>query len=139
MAEFLVAAALQQTHRPRIEWDAADVRFEDHWIEVKSAAFTQSWEQKRPSIIQFDISPSKSVEKPRIAHCYVFCLYKGHDQAPEAVLDLSLWSFFVLPTGIINDQFPVQKKVGLTAIENLTTGVAYPALAASVRTALNFA
>jgi hypothetical protein len=37
-AEFLVASALELTHEPRVEWDAVDLRYHGHGIEVRSAA-----------------------------------------------------------------------------------------------------
>jgi hypothetical protein len=48
LAEFLVARALGAAHRPRIEWDAYDVRTpDDVRVEVKSGAYLQAWEQSR--------------------------------------------------------------------------------------------
>jgi hypothetical protein len=60
-------------------------------LEVKSAAFVQSWEQARPSTISFPI-------EQRLATAYVFCLLAEED--PELVnpQDLSQWRFWVVPT-----------------------------------------
>ena len=84
-AEFLVASALGITDNPRIEWDAVDLRYQDISIEVKSAAYIQSWKQEKLSSIIFDISKKKSWdaetnqvfrESVRSADMYVFCLLK---------------------------------------------------------------
>ena len=84
LAEFLVAAALGVLDEPRVEWDAVDLSYHDKRIEVKSAAYLQSWEQERLSVIRFDIARKRgwdaaanlSASKPtRSADAYVFCLY----------------------------------------------------------------
>ena len=56
-AEFLVAWALEETNSPRVEWDAVDIRHRGKSIEVKSAAYLQSWKQNKLSTIRFDIAP----------------------------------------------------------------------------------
>src|SRR3954453_6754182 len=54
LAEFLVAQALSATSRPRVEWDAYDVRTPDGiTVEVKSGAYLQAWEQSKLSSITF--------------------------------------------------------------------------------------
>lgn len=53
LAEFLVAKAIGATG-PRVEWDAYDVLSPDGTrIEVKSSAYMQVWDQRRPSAIRF--------------------------------------------------------------------------------------
>src|SRR5439155_6814224 len=54
-AEFIVGAALGVVDRPRVEWDAADLCYRGHKIEVKSSADCQSWYQEKPSTIRFGI------------------------------------------------------------------------------------
>ena len=54
LAEFLVARALGAADRPRVEWDAYDVRTSDGIrVEVKSGAYLQAWEQSRLSTVVF--------------------------------------------------------------------------------------
>lgn len=58
-------------------------------IEVKCAAYLQTWEQKKPSVIQYDIAPRKEIlvgsaitklDPPdRTADVYIFCLYTEYD------------------------------------------------------------
>src|SRR3954466_16258321 len=58
-AEFLVGAASGVLDRPRVEWDAYDLRYGDHKVEVKASVYLQSWHQTRPSVISFDIAPKR--------------------------------------------------------------------------------
>ena len=59
-AEFIVGVALDVVHKPRTEWDAADLRYRGFLIEVKASAYLQSWPQTTPSVIRFDISKKRS-------------------------------------------------------------------------------
>ncbi len=86
LAEFIVASALGLTDNSRKEWDACDLITKDGIkIEVKSAAYLQSWTQKILSNISFNIKPTHawngetgeySKDKKRSADIYVFCELK---------------------------------------------------------------
>lgn len=53
IAEFIVAKAVNATNTIRVEWDAYDlITPEGLKIEVKSAAYLQSWQQERDSSIR---------------------------------------------------------------------------------------
>lgn len=56
-AEYVVGTALGVTDAPRVEWDAVDLRYGDNTIEVKSAAYVQSWHQEQDPVsqISFDL------------------------------------------------------------------------------------
>src|ERR1035437_2209122 len=54
-AEFMVGVALGVVEKPRVRWDAVDLRYAGFKIEVKSAAYIQSWPQKKLSAIRFEI------------------------------------------------------------------------------------
>lgn len=56
-AEFVVASALGLNDKIRIEWDAFDLHYQGRNIEVNCATHIQSWQQKIPSIIRYDIAP----------------------------------------------------------------------------------
>jgi hypothetical protein len=128
-AEFIVASALGITDRPRIEWDAADLAFNGKRIEVKSAAYLQSWPQKALSKIRLEIGKKQSWyaatglwerEAIRSANCYVFCLYRerAHEgRNSRAVLDVGRRSFYVASSDEIQTKFGDQKSVGLAAIQ----------------------
>lgn len=55
-AEYLVGECLRLTDQPRVEWNCIDSRYRDRDIEVKSAGYVQSWPQRSPSVISFDIA-----------------------------------------------------------------------------------
>lgn len=60
LAEFIVKKALNISSIFRTEWDSYDFITKDGFkIEVKSAAYLQSWKQKTLSKIIFDIAPKK--------------------------------------------------------------------------------
>ena len=55
LAEYIVATALGIDDEKRREWANHDLEFDGVGIEVKSAAYVQTWEQTRPSEITFSI------------------------------------------------------------------------------------
>ena len=68
LAEFLVFRALGCKADTRPGWGEYDLLTpEGVPVEVKSAAYLQSWEQVRPSTIQFSIRPAKPVGRGRSA------------------------------------------------------------------------
>lgn len=129
LAEYLVAQALGGTHKPRVEWDAYDLQTaEGIKLEVKSSAYLQAWEQKRPSTIAFGIGAKRgydaqasayATEASRAADLYVFCIFTEQDRAKADPLDTEQWFFLVCPTPLLNAHFPVQKSVRLSALEGL--------------------
>jgi hypothetical protein len=57
LAEYLVACALSVGSGTRTEWDAYDIRTRQRVkVEVKSAAYLQSWRQSKLSIITFGMA-----------------------------------------------------------------------------------
>jgi len=137
LAEFIVASALGVTDRPRVEWDAYDLEYRGKKIEVKCSAYLQSWAQKRPSKIIFDIAKKRTLytdtntysDVPiRPADCYVFCLFKEQDPAKADVLDLDQWKFYVVSTEKIEKKFGDQKTVGLNTIQKICESVNFKKL-----------
>ncbi|MCK9464112.1 MAG: hypothetical protein M0R80_31215 [Proteobacteria bacterium] len=135
LAEFIVLNALGlDSDHPRAEWDAVDLRTPDGIaVEVKSAAYLQSWTQKKLSKITFNISPAKvpwdartnTSDAPagRQADLYVFCLFAEKDRKVADPLDLAQWRFFVLPARVLDAKVGGQKTVSLGRLESL--GAAY--------------
>lgn len=129
LAEYIVARAIGCTHRPRVEWDAYDLRTDAGLkIEVKSAAYLQSWPQKRLSPIRFDISLKKgwdaetnitALEASRSADVYVFCVFTAQERKTADPLNLSQWFFLVCPAATLAQRFGPQKSVALSALEAL--------------------
>jgi hypothetical protein len=122
LAEYIVAKALGILDRKRVEWDRYDLRLGTIGIEVKSAAYVQSWKTTQPSTIAFDIGPkagwdaetnTSAASAGRAAHVYVFCLLEGMDRNSVSPLDLTHWRFYVLPTSVLNREVPKQKTIRL--------------------------
>jgi hypothetical protein len=107
LAEYLVARAVKaKLDRSRVEWDNFDVLSPSGVrIEVKSAAYLQSWPQARPSQIRYAgltgraWSPEANTysQQPEI-RCDVFVFALQTCRAPEAYDPLSLgqWEFRVV-------------------------------------------
>lgn len=129
LAEYIVSLAADCTHHPRTEWDAFDLLTKDGLkIEVKSAAYLQSWQQRQPSTIRFDIGLKRgwdartnlhAAAAGRAADVYVFCVFAEQDRAIADPLELTQWFFLVCPTHQLNSTFPNQKSVGLATLERL--------------------
>ncbi|MBS1794103.1 MAG: hypothetical protein JSS81_09630 [Acidobacteria bacterium] len=129
LAEYIVACDLGINLMTRIEWDAYDLLTESGIkIEVKSAAYLQSWKQSKPSRIEFNICPTNAwntetnsfcQEKKRQADIYVFALLKHLDKKTVNPLDLDQWDFFVLPTLVLDSQVPHQQKIGINGLLKL--------------------
>ena len=146
VAGFLVAIALGIAKGLREEWAAHDLTTEEGIrIEVKSAAYVQSWAQARPSRIIFGIRPSQRLdadantgagEAKRQADVYVFALLATRERAAVDPLDVSQWRFYVLPTRVLDDTLGTQETIGLAGLERLgAEPVAWRELASAVQVA----
>lgn len=140
----MVGTALGVTASPRVEWDAVDLQYGDKTIEVKSAAYVQSWHQEQdpPSQIPFDLRERLSwdattntyqVEPRRAADCYVFCVYAERDLSRANILDVDKWEFYVVSTEKINRQLGSQKSAALSTIRSLASPVGYTELSQGIR------
>lgn len=125
-AEFIVGHLLGVLDNPREEWAPYDFEYNGKKIEVKSAAFVQSWEQEKPSKISFDISKKQELddegiyftgETIRPADIYVFCLFSDMNLDSADVLNLDSWLFYIIPTHHIDEKFGDQKNVTLNRIK----------------------
>ena len=129
VAEFLVARALGLTDLPRREWDAVDLRTrEGRAVEVKSAAYLQSWPQERPSAIRFGVAAKTGwdaetnrwdPERRRRADVYVFALLAHEDEATLDPLNVDQWRFWIVPSARLGQQMGDQKSVGLGGLASL--------------------
>lgn len=129
LAEFLVATALNLTNGVRNEWDAFDLLLPNGTkLEIKSAAYLQSWSHAKLSAINFKIRQTfawdsntnkSSTESARQADIYVFCLLKHTDKATIDPMNLDQWEFYLLPTKVLNEKFPTQKSIGLSSLMKL--------------------
>ena len=105
LAEFMVARSLG-ADTLRAEWDDYDVLWDGIKIEVKASAHLQVWAQRQLSQIRFtglrarswgDIEAGISSEKSYKADVYVLAAHTVREHGAYDPLDLSAWSFFVLP------------------------------------------
>lgn len=129
LAEYLVATALGLTEQVRVEWNAFDLCTEDGLrIEVKSAAYLQSWQHRGLSRIGFDIRPTRAwdpstneyaTEVVRQAEVYVFCLLHHTEKETLDPLKVDQWEFYILPARILDEQCPQQKRISLTRLLQL--------------------
>ena len=127
LAEFLVGMALGCLDGAwRTEWDAYDLETADGTtIEVKSAAYLQTWHQDKLSRISFGIAPTLgwdartdtySAQRKRQADVYVFCLLAHRDKQTVDPLDTDQWVFYVVPTPKLDEAVGAQATIGLSSL-----------------------
>ncbi|MCC6316816.1 MAG: hypothetical protein IT361_03915 [Gemmatimonadaceae bacterium] len=146
LAEYLVAKALGVADGVREEWASFDLTAPDGTrIEVKSAAFIQSWYQERLSSITFRVSKTRawdresnrqSEEMRRQADVYVFAVHAHQDQSTLDPMDVSQWEFFVVPTAELDNRPRSQHSITLNSLRVLASEpTAYSDLRRAVRVA----
>jgi hypothetical protein len=129
LAEFLVARALGLEMPVRNLWDAYDLQTpEGLRVEVKSAAYVQSWYQKSYTKITFSVGPTRAWEAQtasfasevrRQVDIYVFALLHHKDQATIDPLNLDQWTFYVLPTARLDGQPVCCKSISMARLKSL--------------------
>ena len=128
LAEFIVASALGVDHPVREEWAAFDLETPSGVkVEVKSAAYMQSWAQNAPSKISFKCGETvQGSDKKRWADRYVFALL--HHDKREALdpMNLDQWEFYVLPTSTLNARSG--RSLSLKSLQALTSPLTYAQL-----------
>ena len=142
LAEYIVARALKipTGEEIRDEWAPFDLLTPDGIkIEVKSAAYVQSWKQSRFSRVSFGTPKTRAwdseggnlrSEPRRQADVYVFALFAQREM-PIDPLDLDQWKFYALSTQKLDDR----KSLSLSALEKLVSPVPWHKLANAVRKA----
>jgi len=131
LAEFLVARALGATGGVRNEWDAYDLELPSKIrVEVKSAAYLQTWAQKAASAISFGIGPTLAWDpdtntfepedqRRRQADVYVFALLAHRDKLTLNPLNVAQWEFYLLSSAVLDAKCPGQKQIGLASLLKL--------------------
>ena len=141
-----MASALGLTGEPREEWGAFDVEVPGGGtIEVKSAAYIQSWEQRDYSRISFDIAKRTTAWNPktgksiplnpprRVADVYVFCLLRHKCQKTIDPLNVEQWEFYVVRRSKLDrSRWKKGKSIGLNSLSCLTRAVPYGELNSEV-------
>lgn len=127
LAEFLVHSALGTKDVARADWLPFDLTSPSGLrIEVKSSAYLQAWTPEDVfSQIIFDISKKLAWDGATYASkamrnndLYVFCVFTARTR-DVSILDLDYWDFYVLPTSVLNERVPEQKKISLSSLLKL--------------------
>lgn len=151
LAEFIVAKAFGvDVRRPREGWATWDLTWQiDHEtslaVEVKSAAYLQSWGQRALSKIQFVVPKRRGFDRisnaleataRRHADVYVFALLAHKDKLTVDPLRLNQWLFYVLPTHKLDERARSQHSITLKSLTELAgKSTTFEALARKVRQA----
>ena len=130
LAEFIISKALGiESPFTREEWAPWDLTTpEGIKVEVKSASYIQSWHQEHLSKISF-LTPKtrawdpntnqQSSEIQRQADVYIFALLGHQDQQTINPLDISQWSFWVVPTPVLDARQRSQHSITLPSLISL--------------------
>lgn len=117
-AEFLVHTAMNEADTMRANWKSRYVISpEGISIKVKSSGYIQSWGHDELSPISFSIESSD--ERTIQSDVYVFCIHKHTQQDSLNILDMEQWTFFILPTAVLNDRVGKQKTITLNRLKSL--------------------
>lgn len=145
LAEYLVARALGVVDGIRDEWAAYDlITPEGIKVEVKSAAYLQSWHQEKLSAISFRTPKTRAWDpetnvlgdkSQRQADVYVFALLFHRNKATADPMDVTQWEFYVVPTHVLNDRQRSQHSITLPSLRRLAQPVTYGELHDAVRRA----
>ena len=110
-------------------------------VEVKSAAYIQSWSQAGPSRISFGVAKRRVVvgdsgvldNDPRHhAHVYVFALLTEMDQTVIDPLDLDQWELYVVPPSVLEQRERSQHSITLPSLRRLAKELTWAQLADAV-------
>ena len=144
-AEYLVGLALGVIDQSRVSWDAVDLRYRSHGIEVKAAGRGQAWPQDGPSTPRFGIARRRGWDaltntyaerRVRSASVYVFAVHEPYPATAAEVLDPTTWTFFVVATATINRDLGGQESIGLTRLRGIATEIGFDDVRAAVDDAL---
>lgn len=126
LAEYIVAIAVSSNDNTRTEWGAFDIETPDGIkVEVKSAAYIQSWPQRRLSIIRFGVQETQgcdattntySTRRKRQSDVYVFAVLAHEDQDTINPLELDQWDFYVISTSELTKAVGEQKTISLSRL-----------------------
>ena len=127
LAEFLVAKALYKDEPDNcVGWTLYDLNYREKRIEVKSTSYYQTWkkdhkitEQRNFSIKKTYVDLGNSNVKERQNDIYVFCVDEGWDKRSSNPLYLENWTFYVVPTKVINELCKEQDSITLSRLENI--------------------
>lgn len=143
-AEFIVATSTNiDMTQLRDEWGAYDLET-PHGIklEIKSAAYIQSWFQRTLSKISFStkatlywdgLTNKQSDTKKRHADVYVFCLLHPTNKLTVDPLNMNDWEFYVMAMQELNNYTRSQHSISLKSLQRLTEPVLYDKLDEAIK------
>lgn len=123
LAEYLVAQALGIASDHRDPWQPYDLQSPGGLtLEVKSAAYLQSWWQRSHSAISFTVRETRAWSAEmnewaptaqRQAALYIFALLGHRDKATLNPLDLDQWEFYLVPARTLAERVGATKQLSL--------------------------
>ena len=128
VAEFLVARALHKAEPDNCNgWTLYDLSYRDYRIEVKATSYWQSWKKSHKISEQrvFSIRgthleyQNAKTDIERQNDIYIFCVDEGKDPISSNPLNVNNWSFYVVPTSIINEEYGDKKTLSLKTLQKL--------------------
>jgi len=134
LALFYVAHSLELTKMPRINWGKVELRYRKKKIAVRTSGYIQTWRQKKPKRLSFDISPKVGLVakkedsltfRNRDAEMYIFCVHKEKDVKKINVLDLEQWEFYLIRTSSLDELYPTNRKLGIRPLKQLASPIHY--------------
>jgi hypothetical protein len=146
LAEFIVATALGiSTDGVRDSWASWDLTTPDNvTVEVKSAAYLQSWWQREFSKISFLTPKTLAFDSDtnalatlarRQAQVYVFALLSHTNKATLNPLDLDQCEFYVLRTEVLDARKRSQHSITLRTLQGLANKLRFDELPMAVKQA----
>ncbi len=132
MMEYVIGNALGiDFTEARTDNQAWDLMYRNCYIEVKTSAYVQAWNQTQPANISFSIRKTnekstwdlidKSDDNKRKRHSalYIFCLYKYRDKPTANPMVLDHWDFYIVPTKLLDEKLGDQKTINLKKLNSL--------------------
>lgn len=128
VAEFLVARALKKTEPDNCNgWTVYDLSYRDVRIEVKATSYWQSWkashkisEQRVFSIRGTHVEyQNAKTEIERQNDIYIFCVDEGKGPESANPMNVDNWTFYVVPTSVINTEYGDKKTLSLKSLQKL--------------------
>ena len=128
VAEFLVARALKKAEPDNCNgWTLYDLSYRDIRIEVKATSYWQSWKKSqiiseqrvfsiRGSHIEYQ-NTNTAIERQN--DIYIFCVDEGRDAISANPLNVDNWTFYIVPTTVINKEYGDKKTLSLKTLQKL--------------------
>ncbi len=133
LARFLVAAVLKKHDEVRSEGDIFDIKTGTGTkIEVLSASYLQTWNNKGMPSVSLMINPSfrwdteiplESSDRLSLVDLLVFCLLHNKNENTLNPTDLSQWTFFVVRASQLKETLTNKQSISLSVLKKLNPTV----------------